>query len=355
LRPIRGFAWSDELTQRHKLAFAAAFLAGFYALVLLAGFFAPYDFAAQDREMPYAAPSAIHFFDTQGKFHVRPFVYAAQDSSDGASPGEPNAQVSYPIYFFVRGSRYTIAGLFASDVHLFGVEAPGEILLMGSDGYGRDQFSRFLYGGQISMLAGLIAALLSVALGVIVGGIAGYYGGWIDEILMRGGELFLALPWLYLLFAVRAALPLRISQWQVFLLLVAIMGLIGWARPARLIRGVVLSSRERHYVLAARLFGGSNTYVMRRHILPDTYSILLTQAALLIPQYVLAEVTLSFLGLGVGEPTPSWGNMLSTLQKYSVLVSYWWMLIPGLVLIPVFCGYLLLASELQPGRRATAA
>lgn len=156
------------MTQRHKLAFAAAFLAGFYGLVLFAGFFAPYDFATQNREMPYAPPSAIHFVDAQGKFHARPFVHAAEDSMDGASPSESNVRIPYPIHFFVRGSRYKIAGLFASDVHLFGVEAPGEILLMGSDGYGRDQFSRFLYGGQISMLAGLIAALLSVALGVIV-------------------------------------------------------------------------------------------------------------------------------------------------------------------------------------------
>ncbi|MFZ0581753.1 MAG: ABC transporter permease [Candidatus Acidiferrales bacterium] len=342
------------MTQRHKLALAAAFLAGFYGLVLFAGFFAPYDFATQNRETPYAAPTAIHFVDAQRTFHARPFVYGAQDSNDGASPSEPNAQVSHPIHFFVRGSRYKLAGLFASDVHLFGVEAPGEILLMGSDGYGRDQFSRFLYGGQVSMLAGLIAALLSVALGVIVGGIAGYYGGWIDEILMRGGELFLALPWLYLLFAVRAALPLRISQWQVFLLLVAIMGLIGWARPARLIRGVVLSAKQRNFVTAARGFGASDPYLLRRHVLPQTYGVLLTQMTLLIPQYVLAEVTLTFLGLGVGEPMPSWGALLSSLQQYSVLSSYWWMFLPAILLIPLFLVFYTAADALQELHKSVA-
>ncbi len=195
---------------------------------------------------------------------------------------------------------------------------------MGSDAYGRDQFSRFLYGGQISLLAGLIAAILSVSIGILAGGIAGYYGGWIDEILMRGGELFLALPWLYLLFAVRAALPLHISQWQVFLLLVSVMGLIGWARPARLIRGVVLSAKERNFVLAARGFGASDAYLLRRHVLPQTYAVLLTQITLLVPQYVLAEVTLTFLGLGVGEPMPSWGALLSfsaaVLGSFFVLV-----------------------------------
>jgi peptide/nickel transport system permease protein len=164
---------------------------------------------------------------------------------------------------------------------------------------------------------------------------------------MRFGEIFIALPWLYLLFALRAFLPLNINPSQAFLLLIAVIGSVGWARPARLIRGVVLSGKERHYVLAARMFGGSGLYLMRRHILPQTYSIILTQAVLLIPQYVLAEVTLSFLGLGVGEPEPSWGNMLASVQQYHVLVSYWWMLLPGIALIPVFLSFVLLANALQ--------
>jgi peptide/nickel transport system permease protein len=155
------------------------------------------------------------------------------------------------------------------------------------------------------------------------------------------------LPWLYLLFALRAFLPLHINSGQAFLLIIAVIGAVGWARPARLVRGIVLSGNEREYVRTARLFGGSDLYVMRRHILPQTYGVLLTQAALLIPQYILAEVTLSFLGLGVGEPAASWGNMLAGLQQYHVLVSYWWMWVPGFAVIPVFLGYMLLANALQ--------
>jgi len=162
-----------------------------------------------------------------------------------------------------------------------------------------------------------------------------------------GGELFLALPWLYLLFAVRAALPLHISQWQVFLLLISVMGLIGWARPARLIRGVALSAKERNFVLAARGFGASDAYLLRRHVLPQTYAVLLTQITLLVPQYVLAEVTLTFLGLGVGEPMPSWGALLTSLQQYSVLSSYWWMFLPALLLIPLFVVFYAAADALQ--------
>lgn len=184
-------------------------------------------------------------------------------------------------------------------------------------------------------------------IGLCIGAVAGYYGGWRDEVLMRGAELFLALPWLYLLFALRAFLPLAVSPLESFFLIVAVIGAVGWARPARLVRSVVLSAKERDFVRAARGFGATDVYLLRRHILPETYSVLLTQAAILIPQYVLAEMTLSFLGLGVPEPVSSWGNLLSNLQEYSVLVSYWWMYLPALVMVPFFLGYLGLASSLQ--------
>jgi peptide/nickel transport system permease protein len=202
------------------------------------------------------------------------------------------------------------------------------------------------------LLAGLLAAALSVSLGIVVGGLAGFYGGWIDEILMRGGELFLALPWLYLLFAVRAVLPLHIAGWQVFLLLVSVMGLIGWTRPARLIRGVVLSAKERNFVLAARAFGASDGYLLWRHVLPQTSGVVLTQMTLLIPQFVLAEVTLSFLGLGISEPMPSWGTLLSSLQQYYILSSYWWMFLPALLLIPMFLLFNATADALQERLRS---
>lgn len=335
------------MTNRRKLWAAAIALFAFHAMVFLAAFVAPYDYSAQNRDVTFAPPTHIHFIDTQRKFHARPFVYGFKTKT--ASPGsyELDTERVYPLVFFAQGPEYKIAGFLPSGRHLIAVQPPGRIFLMGTDAYGRDQFSRFFYGGQISLLAGLLAATISVALGIIIGALAGFYGGWIDEVLMRSGELFLALPWLYLLFAVRAVMPLHITGWQVFLLLVSVMGLIGWARPARLIRGVVLSAKERNFVLAARGFGASDYYILTRHVLPQTSGVVLTQLTLLIPTYVLAEVTLSFLGLGVSEPLPSWGSLLSSLQQYYVLVSYWWMFLPALLLIPVFLVYYLAADALQ--------
>jgi peptide/nickel transport system permease protein len=336
---------------RNRPRFALAAIVVIHALVLLAGFFAPYDPTSQNRSLSFAPPTRIHIVDSHGKLHFRPFVYSWTAVAGTATGYRENQSVEYPVHLFVSGTGYKILGILRLRRHLFGTEQPGRVFLIGSDAYGRDQFSRLLYGGQISLFAGLLATAISLILGVVIGAAAGYYGGWVDDVLMRGAEVFLALPWLYLLFAVRAFLPLHIAPNQVFLLLIAVIGVIGWARPARLIRGVVLSAKEREYVLAARGFGASDLYILRRHILPQVSGVALTQAAVFIPRYILAEVALSFLGLGITEPVPSWGNMLATLQQYSVLESYWWMFFPALTLIPIFLAYYsLLAYYAVQGR-----
>ncbi len=340
------------MRRRKKLAVLAAALVALHAMVLFAGFFAPYDVTAQSRELPFAPPTRLRFADAAGNWSARPYIHSWV-SRPGAYGEYEEDRGRYAVRFFVDGAPYRLAGVFTTRLHLFGVDSPARVFLLGSDAYGRDLFSRMLYGGQISLLAGLLATGISLGIGLVVGALAGFFGGWADELLMRGAELFLALPWLYLLFAIRAFLPLEVSPAQAFLLLVVVIGLVGWARPARLVRGVVLGARERDYVRAARGFGASNLYLLRRHVLPSTSGVLLTQAAILVPQYILAEVTLSFLGLGVSEPVPSWGNMLASLQQYHVLASYWWMYLPGLVLIPFFLGYLVLAGALH--ERAGAA
>jgi peptide/nickel transport system permease protein len=320
---------------------------GFVALaVMFAGFIGPRDAAEQNRSFPFAPPTRLHLIDTAGNFHLRPFVYAISRTAGENEYSEDRSRL-YRVRLIVPGAPYKLAGLIRTRIHLAGVEGDAKLFLLGTDGYGRDQFSRLLEGGQISLSAGLLATTLSLLAGLIVGIVSGFYGGRIDALLMRTSELFFALPWLYLLLAVRAVLPLHLEPRMAFLLVVGIVGVVGWARPARLVRGIVLSIKERNYVLAARGFGATDWYVIHRHLLPETAGVLLTQAAILLPRYVLAEVTLSFLGLGVSEPVASWGNMLGALQRYYVLVSYWWMLAPALVLIPLFLACQRLAEALQ--------
>ena len=302
------------------------FLIALHLASLSAGLLAPYDYAEQHRDYPFTPPMPLHFAG------LRPYV---------SDPNDPSR--TYPVHFFTAG-------------RLFTVDPPGVIFLLGSDTFGRDVLSRLLYGARISLFTGLFAACLALGLGLVLGTLAGYFGGWPDRILMRTGELTLALPWLYLLLALRAFLPLHISTTQTFLLLIAVIGAAGWVRPARMVRSVVLSGKERDFVLVAEGFGASHPYLIRRHILPQTWGVVLTQATILIPQFILAEVSLSFLGLGTGEPVPSWGNMLAEGMHYHAVVTHPWLLLPGLATIPVLLSYLMLADlVLVPGLMAEAA
>jgi peptide/nickel transport system permease protein len=312
--------------KRSRIVVVLALLGGLHAAVLAAGLFAPYGYAEQHRDFPYVPPMKLRLVGG------RPVVFALVPEPDGRygeDPGRP-----YAVRFLVNG-------------RLFGVDDPGVWFPLGSDGYGRDVFSRLLYGAQVSVSTGVLAAMLSLGIGWILGVVAGFFGGWVDQSLMRMSEFFMALPWLYLLLGVRAILPLHVGGLQAFCLVIGIIGAVGWVRPARLIRGVVLSAREREYVLTARGFGAAPIYLIRRHLAPLTWGVLLAQATILIPQYIMAEVTLSFLGLGIGEPAPSWGNMLSEARHYDALVLHPWLLAPGVAAIPVLLGYLMAADMLM--------
>ncbi len=315
-----------------KLRLILAFLLALHLIALFPRLFAPYDYAEQHRDYPFAPPMALHFTglhtfvpDPNGRTRTFPGLHPFV-----TDPNDPSR--TFPVHFFTAG-------------RLIAVDPPGVIFLLGSDAYGRDVLSRLLYGARISLFTGLLAACLALGLGLALGALAGYCGGWPDQLLMRTGELVLALPWLYLLLALRSGLPLHITTLQTFVLLIAVIGCAGWVRPARLVRSVVLSGKERDFVAAARGFGASHAYLLRRHILPQTRAIILTQGTVLIPQFILAEVSLSFLGLGIGEPVPSWGNMLAEGIQYHAVISHAWLLLPGLATIPVLLSYLLLADE----------
>ncbi|HEY6196312.1 MAG TPA: ABC transporter permease [Candidatus Eisenbacteria bacterium] len=328
--PVRspwGLFWRQ--LRRSPLAVAGgALLILLYGMALLAPFLAPYAESDIDRERFFHPPTPLHLRDAAGHWHARPFVYATRSGADQSYAVDRS--VRYPLRLFARGARYRLLGLLPSDRHLFGVDPPGRIFLIGADDTGRDVWTRLLFGSQVSLTVGVVGILISFTLGLLLGGVSGYVGGWVDVFIMRGTELLLSIPGLYLIVALRGVFPLELPSQQTYLAIVAILAFIGWASLARVIRGMVLSLRQAEYVLAAEALGASRLRIIVRHILPNTMSFTIVAATVAVPGYILGEVFLSFLGVGVQPPAASWGNMLNAARSQRVLTSFPWMLLaPG--------------------------
>ena len=302
----------------------------FYLLALFAPLVAPYPQEEMDRAKYFHPPQALHWVHADGSFSLRPFVRDMRLVDVGSFEYEEDRARELPLRFFVRGYEYELFGMIPTNVHLYGVEAPHRVLLLGSDSFGRDVVSRLLYGAQLSLTVGLVGIAISFTLGLLLGGIAGYFGGAIDTVIMRITELLLSIPSLYLIIALRAVFPMDLPSHQVYLGIVAILAFIGWAGLARVIRGLVLSMRKSDYVTAAEALGFSRMRVIARHVLPNTMSYVIVAATLSIPGYILGEVVLSFLGVGVQEPSASWGNMLNQARSIRALTTFPWLLmVPG--------------------------
>lgn len=311
----------------------------------LADFLAPYDPAEQHRELYFAPPAKLHIAAAEGRW--RPFVYALQLADRERMQYAEDSARAYPLRFFVRGAPYRLFGFIPCRIHLFGVDEPARIFVLGSDGLGRDVFSRIVHGARLSLTIAGVALLISIPLALLIGCLSGFYGGWFDFACMRVMELFLALPALYLIIALRSALPLGLAPEKVFLAMVAVIALFGWANLARIVRGAALSLREREFVQAAVALGASDARIIFRHLLPNLTGLILTQAALAAPGYILAEVTLSYLGLGVPEPLPSWGSMLASVGGVEQLGTFWWNLAPGAAIFLTSLAFYLLAEGLR--------
>ncbi len=333
--------------KKNKLAYLSFYiLIVLYFLAIFADFISPYPYDKQHRDTPYHPPTQIHFFDEKGNFHLRPFIYKYELVDPVFKVYKINKKEKYPIYFFIEGDRHYLFGIIPTNIHLFGVKK-GKIFLLGADHLGRDIFSRLLYGGRISLSIGIVGVLVSFTIGAIIGGISGYFGGIVDNILMRLSEIIMSFPGFYLMLALRAVFPITLSSVQVYFLIVIILSFIGWAGLARVIRGMVLSIREQDFVTAAKSYGASPLRIIVKHILPNTYSYLLISATLAIPGYILGESALSLLGLGIQEPYASWGNMLSSARNVSAIASYPWILAPGIAIFIAILAFNLLGDALR--------
>ena len=313
----------QRLKSRRIAMIGGGILVVLYTVAIFAGFISPYDYVRQDHDRFFHPPiwpeiSGFHLAIPRYEHLSGDFVYRRE-------PGD-----SVPLHFFVHGDPYRLFGIIPLSIHLFGTgDDHYPVYLLGTDQDGRDILSRLLYGSEISLSIGIIGISISFALGLLIGGISGYFGGVTDNVIMRWCELIMSVPTLYMVIALRNTFPANISSAQVYGIIIIIYSFIRWAGMARVIRGMTLSLCEQPFVLAARAMGQSHLKIIVRHILPNTFSYVIVAATLSVPYYILGEVDLSYLGVGIQEPSASWGLMLNAAQNTEYLKNYPWLLAPG--------------------------
>jgi peptide/nickel transport system permease protein len=294
---------------------------------------APHAPSEQFDGLPYAPPTRIRIVDAEGRWRA-PFVYPWRIAGDRVERRYEEDRAHPVRLAWLVGGRVVQSA-----------DARAPLLLLGSDAVGRDVFARLLYGARVSLGVALVASAGALVLGALAGALAGYAGGWIDEALMRSADFLILLPAIYVVLALRAAMPLVLDTWQVFWLLAILLAAIGWPYVARPVRAVVATESRREYVEAARALGAAPARLIVRHLVPASRGALLTQATLLVPAFVLAEATLSLVGLGFAEPTPSWGAMLlDAARNVRTMAEFPWLLSPAAAIILFVLGLHLAAG-----------
>ncbi len=324
-------------------------LAILYLIILFAPFIATYSQTYSIRNLSYAPPSKIFTITSDYKLS-RPYTYNYVREFNPETYSidyKLDRSQKYYLKFFAKGEKYKLFGFIPSDIHLLGVDNGGYLFLLGTDINGRDNFSRLLFGGQISLTIGFLALFISFPIGMIYGGVSGYFGGILDSVMMRIAEAIMSIPSFYLLIILAAILPSGMSSVQRFTMITAILAFIGWAGFARVIRGMVLSIKEQEFIEASRSIGASSFRIITRHILPQTLSYVIVALTLSVPGYILAESGLSFLGLGIQQPDASWGNMLKEAQEYTNILYRPWLLTPGFLIFVAVLSFNLVGDTIR--------
>lgn len=335
---------------KHTLAMISLWFLGLLIFsAVFADMVAPYSPFEVQRLRTLAPPTSIHLFH-EGKF-VGPFVYGLSRERDPET-----ARVSFvddtekvlPIQFFHQGDDYNFLGLFKSNIHLFGVDdRRNQINLLGTDDLGRDVFSRLMHGARVSLSAGLVGVAFAFVLGLTLGSISGYFGGWIDSSIQRLMEFIRSIPTIPLWMGLAAALPVAWDPLFVYVLITLILALIGWTHLARVVRGQFFAIRNEDYVMAARLAGASEFRIITKHMLPSMTSYIIAALTLAVPEMILGETALSFLGLGLRPPVVSWGVLLQDAQNLRSISLAPWLLSPGVAVVLTVLAFNFLGDGLR--------
>jgi peptide/nickel transport system permease protein len=300
----------NKLLKNKLSSLACLFLFSIYSLAFLASYFAPYNPNELHTMHGYMKPSQIHL-DSKGLY-----VYERKQVVDETEYLKKSVEVKDQKYYLK----------FFKDNKLVSVDKPAELFLLGTDSLGRDLLSRLLFGARPSLTIGFISLLIAFPLGILYGGISGYFGGAVDNLMMRVAEAIMSLPSFYLLIILSALLPANLSNFQRFAMITFILSFISWAGLSRVIRGQVLAIKEKEFIESAQAIGLGSLATIVKHLIPHTFSFVIISATLSVPSFIIGETALSFLGLGINQPDPSWGNILAEGKELSNILTRPWLL-----------------------------
>ena len=325
--------------KKHRVAyFSGIVVVLIYLVAAFAEFLAPFPTDAYNAQYTYAPPQRLHLFQrTDAGLRFSPYVNGFTVEVDPVALRRTfvvDPEVRYEVGFFVEGFSYKVLGLVEANRHLIGPKNPDDpMYLLGADRLGRDMFSRLIAGTRISMSIGLVGVFLSFILGILLGGISGLYGGVVDNFIQRLIEFLRSIPTIPLWLGLAAAMPPTWPPLRIYFGITIILSLVGWTGLARVVRGRFLTLRTEDFVMAARLDGAGQQRIIWRYMVPSFASHIIASLTLAIPGMILAETSLSFLGLGLRPPIVSWGVLLQEAQNIRAVATAPWLLVPGLAVV----------------------